>query len=157
MSKDERFRQYAIFLCDTELLSKLAGGDLIALEAKYHSNCAVMYRNRVRSKKREQNTPSSRNIRKYEGMSFFHLVSDIEEYRYDKHAPTFILCNLVKQYDSILNNILPEGLGPPSTHSTRLKQKLLAEIPDLQFFKKGKQGYLAFNSKITELLHENFG
>ena len=144
-------------MCDTELLSKLAGGDLIALEVKYHSNCAVMYRNRIRSKKREQNTPSSRNIRKYEGMAFFHLVSDIEEYRYDKDAPTFILCNLVKQYDSILNNIPPEGLGPPSTHSTRLKQKLLAEIPDLQFFKKGRQGYLAFNSKITELLHENFG
>ena len=138
---DERFRQYATFLCDAELLSKLAGGDLIALEAKYHSSCAVMYRNRVRSKLREQNTPPSENIRNYEETAFFHLVSEIDVCRYDKDAPTFTLSNLARQYDSILNSILAEELGPPSlTHSTRLKQKLLAEIPDLQFFKKGKQG-----------------
>ena len=45
MSKelDERFRWYASYMNDTELLTKLVAGDLIALEAKYHSSCALMY------------------------------------------------------------------------------------------------------------------
>ena len=84
MSKelDRRFREYAMTLDDTELLSKLAGGDLIALEARYHSNCAVMYRNRARSKLRGHSAPQSRSrsIRKHEQLAFLRVVSDIEEY-----------------------------------------------------------------------------
>ena len=160
MSKelDCRFRKYAEVLNDTELLTKLAGGDLIAQEAKYHSTCAVSFYTRVRSKLREQNTPASQNVRNYEQIAFLHLVSDVEEYRYDTDVPTFVLSELVSKYDKILANILPEELCPPSkTHSTRLKDKLLAEIPDLHFYRNGKQGYLAFNAKITALLHENIG
>ena len=73
MSKelDRRFREYAMILDDTEL-SKLAGGDLIALEARYHSICAVMYRNRVSSKLRGHSAQQSRSrsIRKHEQLAF---------------------------------------------------------------------------------------
>ena len=60
MSKelDDRFREYAKLLNDTELLSKLVVGYFIASEAKYHSSCAVMFRNRVRLKNREQKPTS---------------------------------------------------------------------------------------------------
>ena len=146
MSKelDRRFREYAMTLDDTELLSKLAGGDLIALEARYHSNCAVMYRNRVRLKLRGHSAPQSqsRSIRKHEQLAFLRVVSDIEEYRYDTSAPPFLLSNLVKQYESALKELMPHELWTPSiTHSTRLKEIFLTEIPDLQYFKSGKQGY----------------
>ena len=40
-------------------------------------------------------------------------------------------------------------------HSTCLKNKLLAQIPNLQYSNKGKQRFMAFNSKITELLHKD--
>ena len=99
MSKelDDRFR-------DTELLSKLAVGDLIALESKYHSSCAVMYRNRVRSNTREKKTPPPHNITKYEQLAFLHLVSDIEKSRYDTDFQTSVLSNSVKEYDPILKH-----------------------------------------------------
>ncbi len=34
---------------DTSLLVKLADGDLVAIEAKYHFACLTKYRNRYRS------------------------------------------------------------------------------------------------------------
>ena len=113
MSKelDDPFKEYAKHLNGKELLSKLAVGDLIALEAKYHSSCAVMYRKQVRLKTREQKPPRSHNIKKYE---------QYLESRYDTDSQTFVLSNLVKEYDSILKEILPEEFWPPSpTHSTR--------------------------------------
>ena len=93
MSKelDARFREYAEILNHTELLAKLSGGDLIAQEAKYHSSCAVMFYNSVRSKLREQETPVSQDIRNYENIAFLHLVSDVEEFRYDTAVSTFVL------------------------------------------------------------------
>ena len=36
-------------MSDTNLLGKLAGGDLVALEAKYHFTCLTKYRNQYRS------------------------------------------------------------------------------------------------------------
>ena len=143
---------------DTELLTKLAGGDLIAQEAKYHDACAISFYTRVRSKLRGQCAPVSQNIRHYEQIAFLHLVCDVEEYRYDSDTPIFLLSDLVSKYDKFLSDVLPAEFSPPSrTHSKRLKKKLLAEIPDLHFYRNGKQGYLAFNSKITALLQENIG
>ena len=133
---------------------------MIAQEAKYHSTCAVKLYNRVRSKLREENTSSAvpQGTKSYEEIAFLHLVSDVEEYRYDIDVRTFILSDLIAKYENFLTGILPAELGSPQKpHSTRFKNKLLSEIPDLQYFKKGKQGYLAFNSQITELLQENVG
>ena len=35
-------------LNDTQLMTKIAGGDLIAMDAKYHLSCMVNLRNRCR-------------------------------------------------------------------------------------------------------------
>ena len=93
-----------------------------------------------------KNPPPSHNNKKYEQLAFLHLISDIEVSRYDTDSQTFVLSNSVKEYDSILKEILPEEFWPPlATHSTRLNQILLAELSDLQFFKRDKMGYLGFN------------
>ena len=160
MSKelDERFRSYAMTMNDSELLTKLAPGDLIALEAKYHSTCVLAYFNRVRSKLR-QSRPSTiaEQVQKFESQALLKLVSEMEVHRYDADAAPFVMSELVDQYDKLVIEILPNNLPQPTTHSTRLKNKLLSQIPDLQYFKKGKTGYMAFNSKITELLHDEIG
>ena len=147
MSKelDARFREYASFMDDKELLTKLAGGDLIALEAKYHSTCGTMYYNRVKAKIREERS-TFRSIQKLRYNALLDLVNDLEEFRYDMEAPVFLLSDLVRKYNKKLVEILPPELGsPPKTHSTRLKDDILAEIPDLQYHRKGKQGYFVFN------------
>ena len=63
---------------------------------------------------REKKNPMSQSIRNYEQIAFLHLVSDVEEFRYDTDVPTFVLSDLVSKYDKILWNILPEELRPPS-------------------------------------------
>ncbi len=52
---DIRVRKCALQLQDTDLLAKLAPGDMVALEAKYHSKCLVDLYNRARA------TTDSRN------------------------------------------------------------------------------------------------
>ena len=43
---DEFVRQMAAELHETELMARMEGGDLIALEAKYHLQCLTVLRNR---------------------------------------------------------------------------------------------------------------
>jgi hypothetical protein len=44
----------ATYLQDTDLLSRIEGGDLIALDAKYHLACLTLLRNRHRSLLRQR-------------------------------------------------------------------------------------------------------
>ena len=114
MSKelDAGFCEYASFMDDKELLTKLAGGDFIALEAKYHNTCGTMYYNRAISKIREEN-PTFRSIIKFRYSALSDLVNDLKEFRYDTEAPTFLLSDLFrKQYKKLAEN-LPTELGNP--------------------------------------------
>ena len=42
-------KQMALELQDSQLMSRISGGDIITIEAKYHINCPVSYKNRYRS------------------------------------------------------------------------------------------------------------
>ena len=89
------------------------------------------------------------------------LVNDFEEFHYDTETPAFLLLDLVRKYDKKLVDMLPPGFvssprPPTTTHSTRLKDKLLAEISELQYHSKGKEGCFVFNSKATGSIRENF-
>ena len=56
LGTDETIRQMTKALKETELLATLEGGNLIALDAKYHLQCLTSLRNRYRSllRQREQ-------------------------------------------------------------------------------------------------------
>ncbi|CAB3979700.1 Hypothetical predicted protein [Paramuricea clavata] len=45
---DTKVRKYATKLNDTSLLTKLAAGDMVAIDAIYHTKCIVAFYNRVR-------------------------------------------------------------------------------------------------------------
>lgn len=49
MKLDHDLRQMATELQDTELLARISGGDLVAIEAKYHYNCLSAYKSRYQS------------------------------------------------------------------------------------------------------------
>ena len=55
MSLDIRVRQIAEELRDTELLAKLSGGDMVAIDAQYHLRCLAASYGRGRSRKRRSN------------------------------------------------------------------------------------------------------
>ena len=65
---------------DTSLLAKSEGGDLIALEAKYHLSCLVRLRNHHGSYLRESLNASSKSHeeRKMEARAFVELLTYIE-------------------------------------------------------------------------------
>ena len=66
-------------LQDVSLLSKIEGGDLISLEAKYYLSCLVKLRNRHRSYLREIQNASSKyhEERKKEARAFVELLTYI--------------------------------------------------------------------------------
>lgn len=92
---DERVRACALFLEDTELLAKLSPGDMVALEAKYHTKCLAGLYNRARNAKAK----SLKDTDQEEVLSdivFAELVMYIEETRLDEDiAPVLHLTKLV--------------------------------------------------------------
>ena len=68
----------------------------------------------------------------------------------DKHAPIFKLCDLAQLYVSRM-----EQLGvklDARVHTTRLKQRLLAQFTDMQAQKQGRDILLAFEEDIGTAL-----
>lgn len=77
---DNKVRKYAIDLQDTKLLSKLAGGAMVAIDAVYHSKCLVTYYNRARQNCSSENIcdePASR----LNAIAFAQVVPYIQGFR----------------------------------------------------------------------------
>jgi len=53
LAMDKKIRDMAKELEDFELLSRISGGDLVAIEAQYHIGCLTKFRNSYRSLKKE--------------------------------------------------------------------------------------------------------
>ena len=54
----------------------------------------------------------------------------------------FKLRDLVNLYNKQVEQL---GFTEYEVHKTRLKERLLAHVPDLQAYKEGREMYLAFN------------
>ncbi len=80
LKSDTSVRIMARDLQDASLLAKIEGGDLIALEAKYHLSCLVKLRNRHRSYLRGIPNASSKSHEeiKMEARAFVELLTYIE-------------------------------------------------------------------------------
>ena len=130
---DDKVRKYATELHDTKLLSKLAGGDMVAIDAVYHTNCLVAFYNRARKKYSTENA-DDQSASRLHAIAFAEAVCYIEEFREcQETVQVFTLVELSKMYSGVL-----EDLGVHQTtriHSSRLREKLEAEIPDLLCYK----------------------
>lgn len=78
MELDARVRECATLLNDEKLLAKLNGGDLIALEARYHGTCLTMLYRRAEYPRRE-NIPEEEKPQRLEGIAMAEVVTFIEE------------------------------------------------------------------------------
>ena len=144
-------RSCAELLEDTELLAKLSAGDMVALDAKYHTKCLVKLYNRARKVKAEkiQNTNDQEVMSK---VAFAELVMYIEEVRYSSEdkAPIFKLSDLAQLYVSRMDQL---GINlDKRIHTTRLKHRLLAQFTDMRAQKKGRDILLAFEEDIGTAL-----
>ena len=142
----------ATLLNEERLLAKLSGGDLIALEANYHSKClSMLYRKaqHVKEEKEESEQPHHR----LDGITLAELVSYIEEFATSNaELPIFKLADLANMYKSCL-----QRLGCDTTarvNTSRLKERLVFQIPRLQCYNKGRGMYLAFRDYVGFAVHK---
>ena len=139
---DDRVREYATLLSKERLLAKLSGGDLIALEAKYHTKClSMLYRKAQYAKEGKEESEQPRH--RLDGIAQAELVSYIEEFGTSgAELPTFKLADLANMYKSCL-----QRLGCDTT-------ALVFQIPGLQCYNKGRDVYLAFRDDVGFALHK---
>lgn len=140
---------------DTDLLAKLAGGDMVAIEAEYHGKCSVAFYNKVL--KLENTLPNDNgNETSLHGITFASLVAYIEECREDSEsAPVFKLADVTKLYFEKLNE---HGIrsSPIKINSTRLEEKLLLVFPDLGAHAQGRDVLLSFNHAIGDAIRKAY-
>ena len=136
-------------LCDTKLLTKMAPGDMIAINAKYHKNCLTNLYNRYRSHLRKVEFNKQSIQVSYDSLVFAELIAYIEEARQNTtNIPIFYLKNLVEMYKIKLAELTEVDVKEITVHPTRFKTRLLKHIPGLTGEKKGKDILLIFSKDI---------
>lgn len=148
---DARVRKCALELQDKPLLAKLSSGDRVAQDAEYHIKCLLTLYNRARASK---SCSSDRDVDAINhSIAFAELVSYMEEARVDNLvAPIFKLSDLANLYSSRL-----ERLGtklPGRVHSTKLKNRILAYVPDMKAHTQGREVILLFNEDVGAALRK---
>ena len=125
---DARVRKCALELQDQNLLAKLSAGDIVALEAKYHSQCLASLYNKVRQTKEADEQEDSTAIN--HGIALAELVSYIEDAQADtENVSIFKLSDLTKMYSTRLEQLGTCQSG--RANSTHLKKQDLGILPRL--------------------------
>ena len=150
-----RVKECALQLQDTILLAKLSARDMISQDTVYHKNCLVALYNRTK-RSRHENTQENAE-RQYQGITLGKLVSYIEEIRAEStmSIPVFKLTELAKLYSDRLEELGAKIMGP--IHTTQLKDRILANIPDMQAHKHDRNVLLAFNEDTGTVLNNAYG
>ena len=146
---DKKVRECARDTEDTALLARLAAGDMVAIEAKYHNKCLCALYNRARQALPTRDDDGEED--RLHGIAFAELVVFMEEKCGDEEsAPIFKLTDIAKLYKIRLEQL---GVTVDSRiHTTRLKNRLLSELPDLRAYSEGRDTLLTFEKNVGPAL-----
>ena len=128
---DNKVRKYAPELHDGKLLSKVASGDMVPIDAAY-AKCQVAFYNRARQKYSNEN-PEDESVGRLHVIGFAQLVSYMEGFREcEETVPVFTLADLSKMcrlYASILGDLgVDQAAGCIPLDSVRtLSQRYLTQ------------------------------
>ncbi|KAJ8416192.1 hypothetical protein AAFF_G00382140 [Aldrovandia affinis] len=125
---------------------------MVATEAKYHTKCLVRLYNRERKANLEGiNDNGKGQAASASDIVFAELVLYIDETRQDEEtASVFKLAELAQLYNSRMEQLGVEVDG--RVHTTRLKERLLAEFPDMRSYSKGREVLMAFEVDVSTAL-----
>ena len=143
MGIDTNVRKCALELQDSHLMAKLSDGDMVAIDAKYHLNCLSNLYNKhsafINACGEEKDTMS-------DSIALAELMSYIDETRLsdDGKAPVYKLKDLDNLYMDRLRQL---GVYKTS-HSTRLKNRILAHYPDMEAVKSKREVLLSMKKDI---------
>lgn len=148
---DVRLRTMATEMEDTDLLAKLAGGDVIAIEAKYHSSCMTKYKNVYRSHIRNRNRNADSSHERAKGRAFVELVDHIEE-QIMSGTNVFRLKDLHDLHQSRLQQLGSDC----TTNKTPMKEKIIAHFMEygIQEQTVNKNVILIFPDGVRKMIKE---
>lgn len=152
LTADTSIRKMATELKETQLLAALEGGDLIALDAKYHLQCYTALRNRYRSHLRKLDQDlvgGSAEESKIKARALVELYTYIENCVEDGTF-YFKFSMLHELYENRLKILGVEK----ESNRTRLKEKVLAYFPQAQEQSDGKYKVLVFEQGMREMLQQ---
>ena len=113
----------------TNLIVKLASGDMVALEAKYHTKCLANLYNRARAATDSTSTDAGGEAN-LNSIVFAELMF-IEDTHKEEGIILLLSClDLARLYKARLEKL--RFSVDSRIHTSRLKSRLLAVIPDLQ-------------------------
>ena len=146
---DARVRRCALALQDQKLLAKLSAGDLVALEACYHSSCLVSLYKRAETVLKDEADDTKFQLG---SIVLAELITYIEEARASSDSITvFKLVDLANMYTTRMEQL---GADMQSrVHTTRLKEQLLSHIPELEAYKQGRDIFLGFKEDVGLVLN----
>jgi len=150
MTLDARVRQMATDIKDTQLLSKLAAGDLVAIDSVYHRNCLRSFYNRHRSlTRRSIHEPNDQM--NAESLALAEVISHIEEYTRlgGDINHVFTLSDIKALYSSHITRF---GGEPPKKIHSRLACKIQQHIPSLEVNHSQSGTVLSFKKDIGDTL-----
>lgn len=155
MQLNERINECAKNLNDGKLLAILSGGDVVALELKYHCSCLTSLYNKEKShllatEKLNKDVESPESVAR--PLVFSELVAYVNETRKNSDKPViFRLSELVSLYTQRLQHFVS---NISDVNRTKLKERLLKEIPELEAHRKGREVLLGFKQDIGPILAE---
>ena len=150
-SPDETIRNMAKELNETELISRIAGGDLVAIDGKYHLDCLTTLRNRYRSlvRQREQELQGSNQDKQMKARALVEIITYVENCIEDG-VFYFKFSVLHQMYENRLKNL---GFDK-GTNRNLIKDKLLAYFPQAQEQSDGKNKILVFEQGMQQMLKQ---
>ena len=141
---DKNVRRAATLVGDMQLLGRLSAGDMVTLEAEYHTNCLLKLYKRARACKNNADNGTHKDAT-MSGIVLAELVMFLEGARYEENiAPVFKLADIVKLYESRLKQLQIET--DEKVYSTRHKERLVKHLPDLRAHNKSRDVFLVFQN-----------
>ena len=127
----------------------MSAGDLVAIEPKYHNACLTSLSNRARVIDTEDKDDDQ--TLQLESIAFAELVIIIEDYWSEIYVmPIHKLVDLSNMYTSRLKQLGVNIIG--RTHTSRLKERILAVVPELEEHKHGRNILVAFKEDVAMTL-----
>lgn len=122
---------------------------MVAQDSYYHVKCLSAFYRRVPANQVPRSDESSDSAH---AIAFAEVVAYIENFRDDPYtAPVFSMPYLSRLYSSRLHQL---GLKDEKVHSTRLRQKIEAAVPDLKCTNQGRDVILLFDKDIGNALKQ---
>ena len=151
LEASENIRRMAVDLQDTAVLAATEGGDLIALDAKYHLTCLAGLRNRHRSfiRQNQSSHSSQTEERKMQARVFVELITYVENAVEDGQF-CFKISSLRQLYESRLRNL---G-NSKEVNKTYFKEQLLEYFTNAQEHSDGENAILVFERGMQDMLKQ---